>query len=556
MKNRILLFASAFVMVIVMSCGNKGGKSGLLVPKDAAMVVHINTASLSSKLSWEEIKQTNWFNKMNEEVKDTILKRILDNPDYSGVDIKAGFTFFIKQQGSGGYASLQGGIKDVTAFETMLQQAKPTSANIEKSGDLSFIKMDDEALLSWTKSKFIILGNAPLNQVNPMMDRNGNYGKTRFESDSLLIFSKEIYGLKGSDLLDSDAKFADLIKSNGDVHLWISAENFYKGMAGGVMNMLKLSTLMHDNISTATLNFDNGKITMEGKQYYGKELAAIISKYPPKEVSTDVINRLPSGEVIAAGSLSYPIEGLMEIVKAIGADGLANMFLGKQGIGVDDISKAFTGDMAFAISNIQKKTDTVTFDDGEGNKRSYPTTKTSPDFVVGIGVKEKSSFDKLYSVLMGTMNDETPKGITIKNESNWFIVSNSEEGAGSFLKGGNTPAYAEKIKGHAMGFYVNIQKLVTSFKDEVKEDSIGKAAYDLTLATWQDGVAYGDYKSGLATYKMEVNMVDKSTNSLKQINTFTDKMYQIQELRRRAMYDYDMHDYPVVDSVKVVAPKK
>lgn len=556
MKSRILLFVSAFVMVVVMSCGNKGGKSGLLVPKDAAMVVHINTASLSSKLSWEEIKQTNWFNKMNEEVKDTILKKILDNPDYSGVDIKAGFTFFIKQQGSGGYASLQGGIKDAAAFETMLLQAKPASATIEKSGDLSFIKMEDEALLSWTKSKFIIVGNAPLNQVNPMMDGNGNYGKTKFEADSLLIFSKAIYGLKGSDLLDSDAKFADLIKSNGDIHLWISAENFYKGMAGGVMNMLKVSTLMHDNIGTATLNFDNGKITMEGKQYYGKELAAIISKYPPKEVSTDVINRLPSGEVIAAGTLSYPIEGLMEIVKAIGADGLANMFLGKQGIGVDDISKAFTGDMAFAISNIQKKTDTVTFDDGEGNKRSYPTTKTSPDFVFGIGVKEKPSFDKLYNLLMGSMNNETPKGVSIKNESNWFIVSNTDEGAGSFLKGGNTPAYADRIKGHSLGLYVNIQKLVTSFKDEIKEDSIAKAAYDLTLATWQDGVAYGDYKSGLATFKMEVNMVDKSTNSLKQINTFSDKMYQIQESRRKRMYDYDVEEYPVVDSVKAVAPKK
>jgi len=32
-----------------------------MIPSNALMVLHINTKSLTAKLSWNDIKQTNWF---------------------------------------------------------------------------------------------------------------------------------------------------------------------------------------------------------------------------------------------------------------------------------------------------------------------------------------------------------------------------------------------------------------------------------------------------------------------------------------------------------------
>lgn len=59
MKRTPLLAAVAFASVMISSCNQ--GTTGLPIPKDATVVVHINAASLTKKLSWKEIQATDWF---------------------------------------------------------------------------------------------------------------------------------------------------------------------------------------------------------------------------------------------------------------------------------------------------------------------------------------------------------------------------------------------------------------------------------------------------------------------------------------------------------------
>ena len=68
--KRVLSTLSLFALLLAVSC-KKGDKSGLLVPEDAGVVVHINSPSLSSKLSWEEISQTEWFQEISKEATDS-----------------------------------------------------------------------------------------------------------------------------------------------------------------------------------------------------------------------------------------------------------------------------------------------------------------------------------------------------------------------------------------------------------------------------------------------------------------------------------------------------
>ena len=99
MKKRSLLILSV-ITILIASCGKQGGKSGLLVPKDAALVIHINSASLSSKLSWNEIKATAWFKKMHEQSEsgDSLAQQLLDDPSRSGIDTKKDFVMFMKKK--------------------------------------------------------------------------------------------------------------------------------------------------------------------------------------------------------------------------------------------------------------------------------------------------------------------------------------------------------------------------------------------------------------------------------------------------------------------------
>lgn len=527
-RNPLLLAIAVTVTLFAVSC-KKGGKTGLLVPKEASVVFYFNSGSLSSKLSWEEIKKSEWFKEAHREAPDSFARKILEDPSASGVDTDKGFCFFLVGRGRGGYASFQGDIKDKTAFEEMVKHADKTSATPEKAGDLSILRLHD-AVLSWNKSKFVFIADAPFNAAGT--------GTRRFPEDSLVAFAKSIYKLKGKDLLDSDSKFADLIQSKGDLHLWFSVGGMYNNMPMGMMDMLKLNILMEGNVSTGTLSFDDGKVTLSGKQYYGKELTKLLNKYSAKGAGDELISRLPNSDVLAAGVYSYPVGAITEMIKLIGADGIANSFLGQKGISLDDIGKAFKGDLAFAVSDVAQKTDTVKYEGYDGQTSSYTTTKSEPQYVFGMAIDDQKSFDKIYNVFSEEINKVPANVADIKTEKGWLMISNTPALSSGFLAGNNKPAYADKISGHTLGVFFNLQKFMTLLGSEMR-DSTSSKVLQLSKETWQDVTMYADYKSGTGTYQFDLNLINKGTNSLKQINQYADKIVAIRNAERRAMYEDD-----------------
>ncbi|MFL5787104.1 MAG: DUF4836 family protein, partial [Flavisolibacter sp.] len=94
---------SIVVALVFLLASCKNGTTGLLIPKDASIVVTINNSSLSSKLSWKDIRQSSWFQDAYKNEKDSFTRKLLDNPDSSGVDTKSNFAFFMRNQGTGSY---------------------------------------------------------------------------------------------------------------------------------------------------------------------------------------------------------------------------------------------------------------------------------------------------------------------------------------------------------------------------------------------------------------------------------------------------------------------
>ena len=61
-------------------------------------------------------------------------------------------------------------------------------------------------------------------------------------------------------------------------------------------------------------------------------------------------------------------------------------------------------------------------------------------------------------------------------------------------------------------------------------DTGKKLLYDLNLAMWQDAYATGGkFRNGAMEQHIEVNLVDKNTNSLKQMNDFFSKLAEIEK---------------------------
>jgi hypothetical protein len=554
MRQAPLFSILAGTALFFASCKGKSGTSDLMIPKKAAIVVHIDNSSLSSKLSWKDIQATNWFKEASKDANDSLVRTMMNNPEAAGVDINSDLAFFLSKPGNSGIAVFQGSLKSKADFEKfnheILKKSEKT-AKTEKSGDMQFIRMSDEALATWDNSKFVYITAVDMNE-NTNTDES--YGETppppppaKYGTDSLVKYSKELYSLDSDESIGDDDRFAAMMKEEGDMHLWMNQEEYAFGEANPMMSMMKISTLVKGNVSASTMSFDNGKITWKTKQYFGKEVSDVLAKYDAKDVNKDLINRIPSQNVVAVMAGNYPPEGLKAILKLAGVDGMANAALGQVNYSLDELVKANKGDFLMAVTDYNAKQVTETV---EGTSYSYSATKPEFKVLVALSVQDKASFDKLIGVAekkAAEAGEGNPlKNVFYKTNNEWFAASNSSEHVDKFLAGGNNNVtFADRITGHPFGMYVDFQKIMASSKGFFKT---GSEPLDISMKLWQDMIMTGgEFKDGHYSTEMVVNMVDKKTNSLVQLNKYFDQMYTAFKNKSKTEMDATV---PYGDSMK------
>lgn len=506
-----------------------------MIPKDAAIVVHINSSSLSSKLSWKDIQATNWFKEMDKEADDSLARELMKDPKKSGIDNGEDMAFFMQKKGKGGIAVFEGSLSSASNFEKFNKEINKENgdAKVQKEGDVKFYSNSEKSLVAWDDDRFIYIADAPFGNEYNFEDGEG-YESRSFTADSLKKFAKALFA-GNSDISDDD-RFADMMKEKGDVHVWINSEYMYSG-AGQMLSMLNMQNFMKNNVVSSTLNFDDGKITWSSKQYLSKEMADVMKKYKPQNVNTDLINRIPSQNVIGAMAWNYPSEGMKEMLKVMGVDGMANMVLGEVNSNLDEVMSAYKGDVLVAVTDLTAKQQQETV---EGTSYSYTSTKPEMKVLVAVSVKNKANFDKLIGIAEQKMiekDGKIPDGIIYKTSNDWFAAGNSGEMVDKFLAGGNNNvAFASKISGHPFGLYIDLQKIINSSKSF--GNGMFTAPYDISSKMWQDVVVTGgEYDNGAWTSVMEINLVDKKTNSLKQINQYIDNMYAAIKSNMNKSYD-------------------
>ena len=562
MKRRSLLILPSIVLLLA-SCGNKDATSGLMIPKDAAMVVHINSSSLASKLSWQEITQTTWFKMMHEDVPadDTVANQLLADPASSGIDTKADMLLYVKKQGSHNYMIFSGSLTDAAAFEKLCTKVHSQS-NVKKDGDFSYLDLRDKAAIVWNQSHFAYAGNAPDAPMGRSKTMDGhalnNGGSERgFGVDSLRMFGMNALSLKGSDNLNDD-RFTSLIKDGSDVQIWVSSGHQVAGLINTQVAMAK-TDIFENNYTALSVNFDNGKITARAKKYFNDEMDKIMSNNRPQNISADVINRIPSSNVAAVLAFNYSPKALREILAATGLDLFADMALAKAGFRVDDIVNANKGEVLVALTDPSsvKKTDTTR------SKKSVtisPSTKADINILFATSVNDTAAFQKMVSMglnlLKQKMGDEAgnadvPKSlpwVNYKLQNNWFAVSNTAAFRDKFLAGGNSNVpFAGKITGHPVGLYIDLQKL---------SQWMGVFGSTGTENIFQDITGQGgDYKNKATAFDFEINFTDKTTNSLKQLNQYFDKVSVLHNENRKKMKEAKIKDIEVKDPPPEVKEK-
>jgi hypothetical protein len=530
MKYLKLILSGVVLSLLFISCGGKKSKLGKLIPKDAAVVVVLDQKSIFSKLPYDEIKKTYWFDHlMKDSSVPAVTKAFMTDPSKTGIDMESPLISLVLNA-EGNIHVMEMNIKDSKAYGEFLKTVHPQFV-ITKDKDINVAKMDS-AVVEWNNERAVMVGlsgqHFPDNNI-VTGDSMTTEAIPHPSADSLLAICKNIFTLEEDNSLYSNEKFAGLESEEGDVHVWINVNDMVKKSMGemkGPMGMIKLDKFLKDNYSTFTFNFANGKITCNHKQYFGKELSDIL-KNGDGDLSTEMVKKLPQENIAGVFAMHFTPANILEIIRLTGLDGFINLFMAQKGLTLDDVVKATKGDMVFSVGDIKMKDDTVNIK-GMDTVSSYPQ-KSDATFLFSIAIGDKDAFNKVLGLGNEMQKDMTDKNVFQKKDDKYFVISNRQDAADKFLSGAGTDKpFLSALKDHAMGGFVDIQMILKAMQPELAKDSTGKKYYDRNISMWNNVVfTGGEFKKGGIVHFAELNMVDNNTNSLKQLNSFVDDMVKL-----------------------------
>ncbi|MFN0082412.1 MAG: DUF4836 family protein [Ferruginibacter sp.] len=529
MTKRIFsLTLAAFAAVIIFaSCSKKTNKEGRYVPATAGVVMHINGESLNAKLPWDEIKQNDVFKKMIDDTSvSSFAKSILENPENSGVNTKGDIIVFVVKDSLGSYAAVEGIIKDESKFKTMLTSALTAGKETSKDGFTFYA--DEKTSVAYNKEKFIVTYNTPeiadMNKAiaSPMdTDTTGNV-QTPVAARDMNAISAAVLNLKEDASLAKDEKFSALMAEKGDAHFWFNAQYFTPTQAlAGIGAMANLSKVYEGAITTASINFENGKINFDAKSYGGKEITALYKKYSGTDFDKTMVKNIPSKNLAGLFAFNFKPEGVKEFLKLLNMDGLVNLGAAQAGFNLDDFVKANKGDILIAVTDIKR--DSI---DGEG-----------ANFIFAASINDKPSFNKIIDAgkkFGGPMFGGENKYAYNVNDK-YFVFTNNKTATDTYIAGtANTSFdFMDKISGGPFGGFVNFQYIFNNMKPKATTDSFDVAMYNASVKIWDNLlISGGNFKDGGVTQHVEVNLLDKNTNSLKQLNSYLGTMANIQEKKK------------------------
>ena len=537
MKLRFCLPVVALFTVIisVVSC-KKNNAEGRYIPSDANLAVHINLKSLSSKLPWSEIK-TNLLFKDTYNTDSTWIRNLLDSPAAAGIDTDKDIVFFAQKETNGGYVAIEGSIKDEAAFKTFCSRTTDNATLTENDG-INYMSRFP-ACIGWNNERFVYIMDAPhlqkMDDLHRRMKRD-SIDITDHKSRDITATCKNIFLLEEKKSLAADDKFSALLKEQGDLHVWINTEDFYKDVRlPGMFSLVNLENFYKESITTASVNFENGSIKINAHSYSNKALAAIYEKFSGGKVNEAMLKRLPGKDVAAALAVNFKPEAFLEIVKLLKLDGIVNAASPVIGFNTNDFIKANKGDIAIGVADYKMVNDSIT---PEETNMPFAITKPVFNYVFAASVADTTSFNKLiFNAKRGVAAFINTDEVTLayNYNSSYFSLSNTQSGADAFINApANNREFISKISGSPVGGYINLQSVIKAFETLATKDSSSKIMYDASLKLWDNVLLKGgEFANGALNYTIEINMLDKNTNSLKQLNQYAALIGEMMNRQKR-----------------------
>jgi Domain of unknown function (DUF4836) len=490
MKLKQLVVLGIVASVLLTACSSKGPEYTRFIPKSSGYVVALDVKSMMTKLNEDSLTIENMLE---------VLKDKNNSGDYTqaleiwkqfkdaGLDFENKVLVAVPELNmENGAVSFQlvAGVKDAAKLEAFVAKL-PNAPKVQKDGDLNLITLDGNVIMGWNKEAVMIVGKQSTPDYG-MVDMGDTTAVATIPgAEGVKADIKKYFGLKKDESIASVKEFTDLLKETADVAVFTSSTGATGSGANPFLGMMpKVKELLDGVYSTTTLNFENGKIVINGQTYAGKKLAEILSKYAGPVADLSLVERYPSTNINGVTAFSFKPELIPAFLKETGFDAFVNMALSEGGTSVDDIAKAFKGDFAVVFSDFAMTTIEA------GKDASYKRIEPTGKLVFAARIGDKASFDKLITLAEKTgsirrvgnrlmpvidgetgMTSEAPFGFVAGIENDLLIVSNDSVVYASYAAGKASAAMSASaktaLKDQSMSFYVNTASILKGIPDAV-----------------------------------------------------------------------------------------
>jgi hypothetical protein len=239
-----------------------------------------------------------------------------------------------------------------------------------------------------------------------------------------------------------------------------------------------------------------------------------------------MINNIPSKNLAAVFTFNFKPEGIKELLKLLALDGAANIGLAQYGFTLDDFIKANKGDVLIAVSDLKT-----------GDK----ITDFNSNYIFAASVNDKNNFGKLivagqkvgapYAQMVPSVNK-----INFNITDKYFALSSNADFTKNYLAGNANSNFdfISKLGNGPIGGFVNLQYVIANYKPNVT-DSIATQEYNLNAKLWDNiMITGGAFKDDAINQHWEINLMDKNTNSLKQLNNYGNELNLITKKKNEA----------------------
>lgn len=550
MISRTLLVLSGAAVLLLSAC-SKTPEQGRHIPKNAAMVLGFNSAQIQDKLVKEGLTVDKLFDAVQTKDTSSSIAKAMKDAENSGVDLKGDvFISMVPGEAGGkGYVAAYAKLKDAAKFEAFIKEK--SKKDVKAGTDFKYVE-DNNAMVGFNNE--IIIGvfaidpegfarHGAMADFDPA-DTAAAPAKTGNNLETL----NKLFHLEKDASIGNVESFKNVQKEKGDIFFWMSSEQIYNfnpttpsGMAALMTGNIK--KLTEGAFTTAAGHFENGKIRVNSTSYVGKELQAIMKKYPMEKVNMSMIENYPSENILGFAVMNFDLRMLGDILKLLGMDGFANMGLAEAQITLDDILKAFKGEIAIVASDFSMSGSSV-----------EPHIK----YVFNMKVGDKAAFEKVMSSkfvapMFSKQGDQyvpqQPMGDVAISINDKRVLAASDQALLAEYEAGKSKAKLEDVavdaaKGSVFSMYLDVEKMMNNMPQDKMSgvpDSIVNMAKglvkNLTVSTQPSS---GNTQKSV----MEVNFMNENQNSLAQLANFTRTMWNYFESKKAE----DADRWPITDS--------